>query len=192
MLSMALASLVLPFLPLLPVQILLNNLIYDFSEIGIPFDGVDRRDLAHPRAWDMHSILHFTLIMGALSSLFDLATFAMLLQVFKASAEQFRTAWFFESTATQILVIFVIRTYRPAWTGRAHPVLVASSLGALAVALAIVASPLGALFSFVSLPWPMIGAIAVLVVIYLASAEALKRYAGKGRRGRRVSHPTSW
>ena len=64
MLSMALASLVLPFLPLLPAQILLNNLIYDFSEIGIPFDGVDRRDLARPRVWDMHAILRFTLIMG--------------------------------------------------------------------------------------------------------------------------------
>jgi Mg2+-importing ATPase len=182
MLSMALASLVLPFLPLLPVQILLNNLIYDFSEIGIPFDGVDRRDLARPRAWDMHAILRFTLIMGALSSLFDLATFAVLLRVFNANAEQFRTAWFLESTATQILVIFVIRTYRPAWTGRAHPALVASSLGALAVALAVVASPLGAAFSFVAIPWPMVAAIAVLVVAYLTSAEAVKRFAGAGRR----------
>jgi Mg2+-importing ATPase len=187
MLSMALASLVLPFLPLLPVQILLNNLIYDFSEIGIPFDGVDRRDLARPRVWDMHAILRFTLIMGALSSLFDLATFAVLLQVFKANAEQFRTAWFFESTATQILVIFVIRTYRPAWTGRAHPVLVASSLGALLVACAVVASPLGAAFSFVAMPWPMVAAIAGLVVAYLASAEGVKRFAGAGRR----KHPTA-
>ncbi len=182
MLSMALASLVLPFLPLLPVQILLNNLIYDFSEIGIPFDGVDRRDLAHPRVWDMHAILRFTLVMGALSSLFDLATFAVLLQIFKSNAEQFRTAWFFESTATQILVIFIIRTYRPVWTGRAHPVLVASSLGALLVAVALVLSPLGTVFSFVAMPWPMIAAIAALIVAYLASAEALKRFAGTRRR----------
>ena len=110
MLSMALASLVLPFLPLLPVQILLNNLLYDLSEIGIPFDRVDEQDLSRPQAWDMGGLLRFTLIMGALSSVFDLATFAILIRVFDASPELFQTAWFVESTATQILVIFIIRT----------------------------------------------------------------------------------
>ena len=119
MLSMALASLVLPFLPLLPVQILLNNLLYDFSEIGIPFDSVDREDLARPRAWDMGDILRFTLVMGALSSLFDAATFAILRLGFDAGPELFRTAWFVESTATQILVIFIIRTHGAAWASRA-------------------------------------------------------------------------
>lgn len=179
MLSMALASLVLPFLPLLPVQILLNNLIYDFSEIGIPFDNVDRRDLARPRAWDMSGILRFTLIMGALSSLFDLATFVVLLKVFHANAEQFRTAWFIESMATQILVIFVIRTYGPAWASRAQAALVASSLAALAVAVALVVTPLGEMFAFVALPWTMIWAIGGLVVVYLASAEAAKKFASR-------------
>ncbi len=96
MLSMALASLALPFLPLLPIQILLNNLIYDFSEIGIPFDQVDREDMAAPRTWDMKSFLRFTIVMGALSSIFDMATFAVLLLVFHADAELFRTAWFVE------------------------------------------------------------------------------------------------
>ena len=180
MLSMALASLVLPFLPLLPVQILLNNLIYDLSETGIPFDEVDAGDLARPRAWNMRAILHFTLVMGALSSLFDLATFAMLLQIFKASAEQFRTAWFIESIATQILVIFVIRSARPAWASRAHPVLVASSLGALLVSFAIVSTKLGAAFDFKTMPWAMVGAIAALVLAYLASAELLKKFARAG------------
>ncbi len=177
MLSMALASLVLPFLPLLPVQILLNNLIYDVSEIGIPFDEVDAGDLARPRAWDMHAILRFTLIMGALSSLFDFATFAVLLAVFKAGAAEFRTAWFIELTATQILVIFVIRTYRPAWLSRAHPALVASSLGALLAAFAVVATPVGAAFGFTALPFGIVGAIAGLVVAYLVSAEVVKRFA---------------
>jgi len=121
MLSMALASLVLPFLPLAPLQILLNNLIYDVSEIGIPFDTADDKELARPQTWDMQSVLRFTLIMGPLSSLFDAATFALLHLGFGADPAVFRTAWFIESIATQILVIFVIRTARPCWTSRPHP-----------------------------------------------------------------------
>ena len=96
MLSMALASLVLPFLPLLPVQILLNNLFYDTSEIGIPFDNVDGEDLRRPRAWDLGEILRFTLVMGGVSSAFDLLTFTVLLTVFHADPDSFRTAWFIE------------------------------------------------------------------------------------------------
>jgi Mg2+-importing ATPase len=180
MLSMALASLVLPFLPLLAVQILLNNLIYDFSEIGIPFDNVDKEDLARPHCWDMRAILRFTLVMGALSSLFDLATFAVLILVFKTGPEQFRTAWFVESTATQILVIFVIRTYGAAWMSRANPALVASSLAALAVALLMAATALGGVFAFVPMPLTMVAAIAGLVVAYLASAELVKKFARAG------------
>ncbi len=177
MLSMAIASLVLPFLPLLPIQILLNNLLYDLSEIGIPFDQVDRRDLASPRAWDMGVILRFTLIMGGLSSLFDLATFAILLGVFHAGMAEFRTAWFAESMLTQVLVIFVIRTYGSAWVSRPHPALVASSLAGLAVAMVVVTTPLGAALGFVMVPWPIALALAVIVVLYLASAELVKRFA---------------
>jgi Mg2+-importing ATPase len=179
MLSMALASLVLPFLPLLPVQILLNNLIYDFSEIGIPFDSVDRADVARPRAWDMGDILRFTLVMGALSSLFDAATFAILRLGFDAGPELFRTAWFAESTATQILVIFVIRTRAAAWASRAHPALVVSSLAALAAAFAIILSPLGRTFGFTSVPLALVAAIAALVAVYLAAAEVAKRFASQ-------------
>ncbi len=175
MLSMALASLVLPFLPLLPVQILLNNLIYDLSEIGIPFDQVDGEDLRQPRAWDMRQILRFTLVMGALSSVFDAATFAILRLVFDAGPDLFRTAWFVESTATQILVIFIIRTHSAAWTSWPHWFLAATSLAALAMALAVVVSPLGASFHFVALSPPLWLAIAVLVVVYLGAAEFTKR-----------------
>ena len=179
MLSMALASLVLPFLPLLPVQILLNNLLYDFSEIGIPFDAVDREDVARPRAWDMGDILRFTLVMGALSSLFDVATFAILRLAFDAGPELFRTAWFAESTATQLLVIFVIRTHGAAWASRAHPALVASSLAAFATAFAIILSPLGRPFGFTGVPLALFGAIAALVAGYLAAAEVAKRFASR-------------
>jgi Mg2+-importing ATPase len=133
----------------------------------------------------MHGVLRFTLIMGALSSLFDLATFGLLLKVFHADAAQFRTGWFAESIATQILVIFVIRTYGPAWKGRAHPVLVASSLGGLALALALIATPLGAGFGFVAIPGALAAALAAIVVVYLASAEAVKKIAAPRPRRKR-------
>ena len=107
MLTMALASLVLPFLPLTAVQVLLNNLIYDLSQIGIPFDSADASDLERPRGWDMTGLVRFTAIMGPLSSLFDIATFALLLEIFHVDVATFRSAWFIESMATQILVVFI-------------------------------------------------------------------------------------
>jgi Mg2+-importing ATPase len=177
MLSMALASLVLPFLPLVPLQILLNNLLYDISEIGIPFDDADSEDVARPVSWNIARVLRFTLIMGPLSSLFDMATFALLHVGFGAAPEAFRTAWFVESIVTQILVIFIIRSARPIWLTRPHPMLVASSLGALAVALLLALTSLGRIFDFVALPSLMLAAIAAISLAYLAAAEALKRFA---------------
>jgi Mg2+-importing ATPase len=185
MLSMALASLVLPFLPLAPLQILLNNLIYDVSEIGIPFDRADEEYLARPQAWDMGSVLRFTLVMGPLSSLFDVATFVLLRVGFGAGVEVFRTAWFVESITTQILVIFIIRTAKSVWVSRADPVLVATSLGALGVALVLALSPIGSLIGFVALPPAILAAIAGVSVLYLVAAEALKRFATRtGRQPR--------
>ena len=174
MLSMALASLALPFLPLTPLQILFNNLLYDFSEVGIPFDTGDEATLARPQAWNINSVLGFTLIMGPLSSVFDLATFALLELGFKADANVFRTAWFAESIATQILVIFVIRTAQRAWTSRPNRILVWTSLGALAVALSVALTPIGRFAGFVPPPTPILVAIAGITVAYLAAAEALK------------------
>jgi Mg2+-importing ATPase len=179
MLSMALASLVLPFLPLLPIQILLNNLFYDTSEIGIPFDRVDGEDLDHPRSWDLGEVLRFTLVMGSLSSVFDLITFTVLLKVFHAEAETFRTAWFVESIVTQILVIFIIRTWGWAWRSRPDRVLTATSLLTLAAAVALALTPLGAGLGFVALPAPLFGAIAVIAGGYLASAEIVKVYGAR-------------
>ncbi|CAM5766632.1 Magnesium-transporting ATPase, P-type 1 [Labrys miyagiensis] len=184
MLSMVLASLILPFLPLAPLQILLNNLIYDLSEIGIPFDTADRDTLAAPQTWDMAGVLRFTLIMGPLSSLFDIATFLILHWGFATDVATFRTAWFVESIATQILVIFVIRTAKPVWTSRPQAILAATSLGALAGALLLSLSPIGAIVDFVPLPLPVLGAIAGLVLLYLVSAEALKRLAMRPRKAR--------
>lgn len=180
MLSMAIASLVIPFLPLLPAQILLNNLLYDLSEVGIPFDAVDAADLAAPHSWDMRSVMRFTLTMGPLSSLFDLATFAILILGFSATPETFRTAWFVESMTTQILVIFLIRTSGPAWHAVApHRALVATSLGALvlALALALALGPLAPVLGFGPLPGALLAILAALVGAYLAAAEFLKRRA---------------
>lgn len=177
MLTMALASLVLPFLPLTAVQVLLNNLIYDMSQIGIPFDSADEDDLSRPHGWDMHGLLRFTAVMGPLSSIFDIATFGLILWVFHVDVEHFRAAWFVESMATQILVIFVIRTARPAWISHVHPALLATSLVGLCVAMLLPFGPWGHLLGFAPLGFSLFAALALVVLIYLASAEGLKRVA---------------
>lgn len=176
MLTMALASLVLPFLPLTAVQVLLNNLIYDLSQVGIPFDDADAADLARPHGWDMHTLVRFTAIMGPLSSLFDIATFGLLLWVFHVDVTSFRAAWFIESMASQILVVFVIRTVRPAWASRAHLALVVTALTGLTAAVALPFLPWARLLGFTTPRAAVLGAIALLVFAYLAGAELLKRF----------------
>jgi Mg2+-importing ATPase len=181
MLSMAIASIALPFLPTLPTQILLNNLLYDLSELGIPFDTVSPQATARPQLWDMRALMRFAAIMGPLSSLFDFLTFGALLFVFHGSPQQFQTTWFLESMATQILVIFIIRTNGRPWRHRPEPVLTASSLAALAVAMLLPFTPIGAWFSFVAPPPLMLAGIGLLVVIYLVCAELLKPLAVRTR-----------
>ena len=185
MLSMAVASIALPFLPMLPTQILLNNLLYDLSELGIPFDRVSAQATARPQVWSMPSLIRFAAIMGPLSSIFDFLTFAALIYLFKASPDEFRTAWFLESMATQILVIFIIRTNLRPWSNRPDPVLTASSLTALVVALALPLTPLGGWFGFVAPPPAMLAGIAGLVVIYLVCAELAKPLAVRSAGHRR-------
>jgi Mg2+-importing ATPase len=178
MLSMALASIVLPFLPLLPLQILLNNLIYDLSEIGIPFDEIDREDVAQPETWDMASILRFAVIMGIASSLFDAMTFVVLLKVFEADAALFRTGWFVESIITQILVIFVIRSRRLPWrANRPHNILIATSVGALVAGLALALGPWGWLFGFTAPSAGLLAAVIAIAAAYLVAANLAKRLA---------------
>jgi Mg2+-importing ATPase len=177
MLSMAVASIILPFLPMLPTQILLNNLLYDLSEIGIPFDGVRREATASPQVWNMRGLLWFAAVMGPLSSLFDALTFTALLFWFHVTPGEFQTAWFLESMATQILVIFIVRTNGPPWGDRPSLALVASSLIALAFALAIPFTPIGAWFGFVVLPASVLTGLAWIVALYLVVAEVLKPWA---------------
>lgn len=177
MLSMAVASLVLPFLPMLPMQILLNNLLYDLSEIGIPFDSVRPQAIARPQVWDMRKLIRFAAVMGPLSSAFDLLTFAGLIFLFHASTPHFQTAWFLESMATQILVIFVIRTNGLPWADRPNRALVATSIGALVVAIALPFTPLARLLGFQQPPWLMTTGILLLVLLYLVSTQLLKSFA---------------
>jgi Mg2+-importing ATPase len=176
MLSMAAASLFLPFLPMLPTQILLNNLLYDVSEIGIPFDGVRAQAVARPQVWDMRALIRFAAVMGPLSSAFDLLTFAGLSLVFHVAPAEFRTAWFLESMATQILVIFIIRTNGRPWADLPRPALAVSSLGALLVAMVLPFTLLGGWFGFVAPPLAVTASIAGITVAYLALAELLKTF----------------
>ena len=177
MLSMAVASLFLPFLPMLPTQILLNNLLYDFSEVGIPFDTVRPEATARPQVWNMRSLMRFAGVMGPLSSAFDMLTFAVLLLVFHAVPEEFRTVWFLESMATQILVIFIIRTNGRPWSNRPHLLLTVSSLVALAAAMIVPFSPIGAWFGFRAPPLEMVCSVGVIIVAYLVCAELVKQLA---------------
>ena len=177
MLSMAVASLFLPFLPMLPTQILLNNLLYDLSEIGIPFDTVRPEAVAQPQVWSIGSLIRFAGVMGPLSSAFDLLTFAGLLLIFHVAPAEFRTVWFLESMATQILVIFIIRTNGRPWSNLPHPALTASSLLALAAAMILPFSPAGAWFGFVAPPLAVTCGVGLLVLVYLVCAELLKQVA---------------
>ena len=177
MLSMAVASLFLPFLPMLPTQILLNNLLYDLSEIGIPFDSVRPDATARPQVWDMRALIRFAATMGPLSSLFDLLTFGALVFFFHATPAEFQTTWFLESMATQIIVIFIIRTNGRPWEDLPQLALTISSLVALVVAMVLPFTPAGRWFGFQAPPLGMLSAIFFLVVFYLVSAELLKSVA---------------
>ncbi|MFM7025027.1 MAG: magnesium-translocating P-type ATPase [Limnohabitans sp.] len=167
MFSMAGAVLFLPFLPMLPTQILLNNILYDLSELPIPFDAVDAQDTVQPRVMDMGLIQRFMFTIGPVSSLFDFITFAVLLKVFDASEALFQTGWFVESLCTQVLVIFVIRTRGNPLRSRPHPMLTATSLAIVALAMVLPVTPLGRAFGFTPLPAGFYAALAVMVLSYL-------------------------
>ncbi|MCR1345371.1 magnesium-translocating P-type ATPase, partial [Acidithiobacillus ferrooxidans] len=176
MFSMAGATLIIPFLPMLPVQILLNNFLYDLSEVPIPLDNVDESYLSHPHEWDMAFIRNFMMVIGPISSLFDFLTFYIMLHVFHAGEEMFHTGWFIESIATQVLVIFVIRTRFNPLTSRPHPLLAGTSLTVVAVAALLPLTPIGATLGFVALPLDFFAILMAMVVVYLLAVEGVKRW----------------
>ncbi len=189
MISAGIASAFLPFLPMLPGQILLSNLLYDASQLTISSDRVDPDALGRPARWDIGAIRRFMLVFGPLSSVFDLVTFALLLGVFHAGAAEFRTGWFLESLVSQALVVFVIRTRRyPFIRSRPSLPLALAVAAIIAIAIALPYSPLAPLLGFV-VPRPgLLLALAGVVVAYLVVADFAKRlfYLAEGNREKRV------
>ena len=184
MFSMAGAALFLPFLPMLPIQILLNNLLYDVSEIAIPFDRVDPESIARPVKWDVRLIERFMLVFGPVSSVFDFLTFYALLYLFGVGEAQFQTGWFIESMTTQVLVVFAIRTRRRFFRSKPHAFLVAMSLGAVAVAIALPLAPVGSWFGFVPPPPLFFAFLAGATLAYLALVEIIKGFFYRAMAGR--------
>ena len=175
MFSAAGASLVLSFLPMLPPQILLNNLLYDVSEMTIPTDNVDEELLERPAHWDTAFIRRFMIFFGPISSLYDFMTFGVMIWVFHADAELFHSAWFVESLATQTLVIFVIRTRRvPFFRSRPSVPLAITSVVCVLIGGALPFSPLAGVLGFTALPIGFLGILLVMIVTYLALVEAGK------------------
>ena len=176
MFSAGAASLFLSFLPMLPTQILLNNLLYDGSEMTIPTDNVDEEQLQRPSHWDTTLIRRFMIFFGPISSIFDFATFAILLWVFNADATLFRSGWFVESLATQSLAIFAIRTRRvPFFRSRPSRPLLASTLVCVTIGVLLPFSPLADTLGFTALPAGLLLVLAVMIPVYLLLLELGKR-----------------
>lgn len=177
MFSAAAASTFLSFLPMLPSQILLNNLLYDSSQMTIPTDLVDDEMLTRPSHWDLHFIRKFMLFFGPISSLFDFVTFAIMLRIFHAGPALFRSGWFVESLATQTLVVFVIRTRRiPFWRSRPSRTMLIAVLAVVVIGAYLPYSPFSNALGFHPLPASFFVALAGMVAAYLTFVEYGKRH----------------
>lgn len=175
MFSMAGASLFLPFLPLLPKQVLLTNLLTDLPEMTIATDSVDPEWVQQPRRWDIGYIRHFMMVFGVLSSVFDYLTFGVLRLILHAGAVEFRTGWFVESVISASLIVLVIRTRRSFYASRPGRHLLAATFGVVVSTLLLPYTPLGHLFGLAALPLSFLGTVALLIGLYIGSAELTKR-----------------
>ena len=173
--SMAAASVFLPFLPMLPTQILLNNFLYDLAQITIPTDNVDESYLRLPQRWNMRVIRDFMLVIGPISSLFDFLTFYVLLRVFHAGEVMFHAGWFVESLATQTLVLFVIRTMGNPFRSRPSLALTITTLAITGIGVSLPWTPPAAALGFSPLPWGYVAFLVTASAAYLAVVEGAKR-----------------
>ena len=175
MFSMAGASLLLPFLPLLPKQILLTNLMTDLPEMTIATDTVDPELVDRPRRWNIDFIRKFMITFGLLSSIFDFMTFGVLIFVLHASEAQFRTGWFMESVVSASLIVLVIRTRRPFFTSRPSRYLFAATMLVIAIVIALPFTPLAGILGFQPLPLSFILVMFCIVGVYVFMAEVTKK-----------------
>jgi Mg2+-importing ATPase len=172
---MAGASLLLPFLPLLPTQILLTNLMTDFPEMTIASDTVDPELLDRPRRWNIDFIRKFMITFGLVSSVFDYMTFGVLLLLLHASERQFQTGWFMESVVSATMIVLVIRTRKPFYKSKPGILLLIATLLIIGVVILIPYTPIAPLFRFEPLPPVFILTLAVIVGLYVIMAEAVKK-----------------
>jgi len=175
MFSMAGASLFLAFLPLLPKQILLTNLLTDFPEMTIATDSVDRELIEKPRRWNIQFIRNFMLTFGILSSVFDYLTFGVLLLILHATTDQFRTGWFIESVISASVIVLVIRTRRSFFRSKPGKYLLVATLLIVVVTILFPFTPLAGLLGFQPLPMTILLVIGMIVVLYIIAAEMTKR-----------------
>lgn len=171
---MAGISLFLPFLPLLPKQILLTNLLTDFPEMTIATDRVDDEMVDYPRRWDIHAIRKFMITFGLVSSVFDYLTFGVLLLILHATQDQFRTAWFLESVVSASLIVLVIRTRKPFFKSRPSKYLFMATLLVVIVTVILPFTPLSEVFGFSRLAFSYLLFITIIVIGYIATGEIAK------------------
>ncbi len=176
MLSMAGAAVFLPFLPMLPTQILLNNFLYDLAQVTIPTDRVDPVYIRRPQRWNIHLVRRFMLLIGPISSAYDFLTFFVLFRVFRFGETLFHTGWFLESLATQTLVLFVIRTVGRPWTDQPSTPLIVTTLAVVAIGAVLPFSSLAAPLGLGPLPLGYFAFLIAVVVTYLAIVEVVKRH----------------
>jgi Mg2+-importing ATPase len=185
--SMAIASFVLPFLPLLAGQILLINFLTDFPATTIATDEVDPEQVVRPQAWDIAFVRSFMVVFGLLSSAFDMLTFAVLRIGFNADQYLFHSGWFLESVATELAVLFILRTRRPFFRSRPSTLLLGASVLLGLITLAIPYSPLAGPLGFIPLPLPLLAALVTITIGYVLATEMAKY--GFYRRRDRLAGP---
>jgi P-type Mg2+ transporter len=191
MISMAFATLFVPFLPLLAKQILLNNFLSSFPSVALSTDNVDPGTVDRPQRWDIKEIQLFMLVFGLISTAFDFTTFALLLGFFQAGETMFQTTWFVESVLTQLAVVLVLRTHLPSWQSRPSRLLIVSTVAIAGLAISLPYLGLVArAFGFVPPPLPLLLAAIAIVVLYVGATELGKqRFYRRGALGKGGAKP---
>jgi len=174
MFSMAGASLVLPFLPMLPQQILMTNFLTDFPYMAVAADNVDEDELKVPQKWNLKQLKNFMIVFGLHSSVFDYLTFFMLYKLFKADADMFHTGWFIESICTELLILFVVRTHKSLLKSAPGKLMIGFSITALLITMALPFMPFAKELGFVVPPFQLIGIIVGILTLYVITADVIK------------------